>query len=364
MLSDQTLRFLTKRLSSLRNFNPALLSVIMFLNILRYLQTSERMDMQDMTSGKLDELRNLVAPILSEDAMSEAARKALLKDLIKMREHEKGSRSGDDIEDVHQMRVATRRMRSIFQLLGEYFKARPVEQYQLGLRKVARALGEVRDLDVMIDNLTRFQETLSPEDQAALSKPITILSDRRAAERKKLVSALDKKDYAHFVADFTQFVSTAGAGARALSKTDGAPTEVRHILPVTIYEHLASVRAYDRALKDADDETLHLLRIEFKRLRYLLSIFEEVLGKAGKDFGEELKLLSDHLGSLQDAVVAQTRLRDLLPKLDDGEKAVLELYMGTLANEYTGLRASFPDAWKRFNTRAVQRQLGSAISGL
>jgi len=320
--------------------------------------------MRELTQGRFEELRDLIAPVDPEDSMSEAARKALLKDLIKMLEREEGSRSGEDIEDVHQMRVATRRMRSVFQLLGGYFKAKPVEQYQLRLRKVARALGKVRDLDVMIDNLTRFQETLSSEDQTALSKPIAILSDRRDSERKKLVSTLEKKSYQHFIVDFSRFVSTTGAGARALSKTAGAPTEVRHILPVAIYEHMASVRAYDRALKDADDETLHLLRIEFKRLRYLLSIFEEVLGKAGKDFAEELKLMSDHLGNLQDAVVAQAQLRDLLPGLDDSEKAVLELYIGTLASEHTNLRATFPDVWKRFNTRAVQRQLGSAVSGL
>jgi CHAD domain-containing protein len=320
--------------------------------------------MQEITQERLEELRGLVAPVLPEDSMSEAARKALLKDFIRMLEREDGSRSGADIEDVHQMRVATRRMRSIFQLLGEYFKPKPVEQYPLRLRKVARALGGVRDLDVMIDNLTRFQETLGTEDQAALSKALTILSERRASERKKLVSVLGKNDYRHFVEDFAEFVTTPGAGARALSSSDGVPTEVRHILPVAIYEHLASVRAYDRSLEEADDETLHQLRIEFKRLRYLLSIFEDVLGKAGKDFIEELKVVQDHLGKLQDTVVAQAQLQELMPKLDDSEKAVLELYIGTLTNEYGTLRATFPDVWKRFNTRAVQRQLGSAIAGL
>lgn len=320
--------------------------------------------MQKTTLGSLDELRGLITPVQPEDSMSEAARKALLKDFIRMREREEGSRSGENIEDIHQMRVATRRMRSTFQLLAEYFKTKPVEQFELRLRKIARALGEVRDLDVMIDNLTRFQTTLAPEDQAALNQPISILSERRDDERKKLANTLDKKDYQHFVEDFAAFVTTAGAGARPLSTTDGVPTEVRHILPVAIYEHLASVRAYDRALEEADDETLHLLRIEFKRLRYLLSIFEDVLGKPGKDFIDEIKVVQDHLGSLHDTVVAQAQLRDLLPKLDGSEKAVLELYMGTLANEHTNLRATFLEVWKRFNTRAVQRQLGSAVSEL
>ena len=320
--------------------------------------------MPEMTDERLEELRGLIAPVLPEDPMSEAARKALIKDLIKMLEHEKGSRSGDDIMDVHDMRVATRRMRSIFQLLGPYFKAKPAKRYEHRLRGYARALGTVRDLDVMIDNLTQFQATLGPEDQTALNKPIEILSERRTEARKKLVRVLDKNEYKHFVDDFAQFAATAGAGALPLSKAKGAPVEVRHILPAKAYERLASVRAYDNALGDADDETLHLLRIEFKRLRYLLAIFADVLGKSGTDFIEEIKLVQDHLGKLQDAVVAQAQLRELLPKLDDGEKAVLELYISTLDSEHTSLRATFPDVWKRFNTRAVQRQLGNAVAGL
>lgn len=316
------------------------------------------------TDERISDLQAQVAPVLPEDSMSEAARKALLNDFIKMLENEAGSRTGEDIEHVHDMRVATRRMRSVFQLLGEYFKAKPVEAHTSRLRKLARALGKVRDLDVMIDNLMKFQETLNDDDRAALQKPIDILNQQRDSARKKLVSLLDKKDYRQFVDNFASFVTTSGAGAQNVPDGDGVPTELRHILPVTAYEHLASVRAYDRVLEEADEETLHLLRIEFKRLRYLLSIFEEVLGKAGKDFISEIKVVQDHLGSLQDAVVAEALFQDMLPQLEPSERAAVDLYLASLANEHANLRATFPDVWKRFNTKAVQRQLGSAISGL
>ncbi len=348
----------------LRNFNVITVYVIMFLNIHSYRREHPQRDMSETTQTRVEELKALITPVVPEDSMSEAARKALLKDFIKMLNNEDGSRTGEDVKHVHDMRVATRRMRSILQLLGEYFKTKPVEQFEASLKAIAQALGEVRDLDVMIENLTRFQETLPPEDQSALQKPIGILSEQRDKRRKKLNSALDKKDYGHFVANFSEFVANAKAAARTLPVGDGVPTEARHILPVAVYERLATVRAYDHALEDADDEQLHMLRIEFKRLRYLLSIFSDILGKPGTDFVNEIKVVQDHLGGLQDAFIAQAQLRELLPKLDDAERVVLELYIGALASEHATLRATFPDVWRRFNTRTVQRQLGSAISGL
>jgi CHAD domain-containing protein len=364
MSNRDALTFLARRIASFRNFNPFLVSVIVLLHILRHPEPDEQRQMAATTDERIAELRAHVTPVLPDDPMSEAARKALLKDFIRMLDNESGSRTGADMMHVHQMRVATRRMRSVFQLLGGHFKSKAVSGYQRRLRQIARALGQVRDLDVTIANLTRFQETLGDTDRTALQKPIDILSQRRDSERKKLDKALDKKGYHKFVDDFTAFVTTPGEGAQSLPQGDGVPTEVRHLLPVAAYEHLAAVRAYGRSLADAENETLHLLRIEFKRLRYLLSIFDDVLGKAGKDFIGEIKIVQDHLGRLQDAVVAEAHFRGLAPQLDDTERAAVDLYLASLASEYADLRATFPDVWKRFNTRTVQRQLGSAISGL
>src|SRR4051812_34049303 len=85
----------------------------------------------------------LIEPL---DTMAEAGRKALLDDLIKMMSHEAGSRSGEDPEDVHDMRVALRRMRSIIGLLGGYYKPKALDPYVDEMRKIARSLGTVRDL--------------------------------------------------------------------------------------------------------------------------------------------------------------------------------------------------------------------------
>jgi len=320
--------------------------------------------MNTLHAERVEMLREHITPVLPDDTMSEAARKALLHDLIQMLQHEEGSRTGADIEDVHDMRVATRRVRSVLRLLAPYFKTKTIDHYQRSLRKVARALGRVRDLDVLLEDLHRFAETQPDEGNAALQPLFETLNADRDEARKALNTALDKSEYAHFVEAFAQFVSTPGAGAKATDSDGIAPSKAQHVLPVEIYSHLATIRAYDSAIEDAEPAMLHALRIEFKQLRYLLAVFEEILDKPGREFLKELKAIQDHLGRLNDTHVAQERLHDLQTRLDETGATALQRYLDALAAEETTLQASFPGVWKRFNSKTVQRGLASAMAGL
>src|SRR5215207_3372274 len=262
--------------------------------------------------------------VTPEDRMGEAARKALLHDFIQMLKNEDGSRAGDDIKSVHDMRVATRRMRSVLMLMDAHFKPKAIRAFQQPLQKVARALGGVRDLDVMIENLTRFQATLPDDQREALQGVVNVLEERRAGARQRLNTELGKGYYKRFRNAFTKFVTTQVNRTKNphAEGNQPVPVEVRHMLPAVVYSHLASVRAYGSVItQDTNVETLHMLRIALKRLRYLTSMFEDVLGKSGKEFIDELKAVQDHLGKLNDSVVAQANLSDLLPSLDEMQAA-------------------------------------------
>jgi CHAD domain-containing protein len=313
--------------------------------------------------GLIAELTEHRQPVQPEDTMAEAGRKVILTDFIKMLAHEAGSRAGEDIEEVHDMRVATRRMRSAFQLLEPYYKTRPVRPYTQSLRALARRLGVVRDLDVMIDSLEKHRARCDETEQAALQTIIQRLDKRRRKARKKLINHLDSKAYRKFVENFAAFLSKPGKSARAIDANDAAPHQVRHVLPVIVHEHLATVRAYDTVLAGAEVETLHALRIEFKRLRYLVSYFSDVLGSSGEDFIDELKNIQDHLGLLNDCSVAQEWLRGLLDDLngDETQTAVLAAYIAELAEEQIRLMTEFPAVWAKFNTRTVQSKLSNAL---
>lgn len=320
--------------------------------------------MDNTHEERIEDLKSRTLPLVPEDVMSEAGRKALLQSFIEMLKHEDGSRSGEDIEDVHDMRVSIRRMRSLLRLLEVYYKPKAIQPFMRSMRRVARALGTVRDLDVLLVDLIRFQESLDEDNQTAFQATIDLLNAERDLARQDLNNTLDKGDYRRFVENFGAFLVTTGAGAKP--SDDGTqPMQIRHILPAIIYEHMATIRAYDNLIDDGTPTvTLHALRIEFKQLRYLVSPFADIMGTQVKDFVKELKAIQDHLGRLNDVTVAQMHLNDLISNLDDMQAAPLQLYLDTLAQEETDLKAKFPDVWRHFNTKTVQRQLAVAVVGM
>ncbi|MFQ3565778.1 MAG: CHAD domain-containing protein [Aggregatilineales bacterium] len=309
------------------------------------------------------QLKDHREPVHPEDTMAEAGRKVLLGEFIHMLENEAGSRLGEDIEYVHDMRVATRRMRTTLRLLEPYYKPKAVRAYRRALRKIARALGAVRDLDVLIDDMTKFKDTLDPAQQEDLQTVIDALDKERAAARHDLNRLFDKSEYQDFIDDFARFLLRTGTGVRPLDG-DVHPYQVRHVLPVLLYSHLAAVRAYDDVLSEADDTVLHALRIEFKQLRYAASLFEDVLGSSVKDYIKSIKAAQDHLGRMQDIAMTEAKLTGLAPLLSAGQLETLGLYLDHIRAERDLLRQQVAEMWRQFNRRTVQRHLASAVVAL
>lgn len=306
-------------------------------------------------------LESKLEAVAPTDNMAEAGRKVLLAELIAMLKHEAGSRTGEDIEDVHDMRVSIRRMRSTFRLLAPYYKVKDVRPFRSDLSRLGEVLGEVRDLDVMIDDLRAFQLTLDAEGQSDLQATIDELDERCVAAREDLNKTLDRKTYRRFLKTFGQFVTTP-----IEDQLQGviAPSQVRHLLPSLIYDRLAAVRAYDDSLADADDETLHALRIEFKRLRYTVSLFADVLGSTISEFVTELKTVQDTLGRINDAVTAGDRLDALLDSDEKHHSDALNAYIAFMETDKNGLSDQFKADWERFNSRKVQQKLSTAVLAL
>ena len=142
------------------------------------------------------------------------------------------------------------------------------------------------------------------------------------------------------------------------------PSQVRHLLPSLIYDRLAAVRAYDDALVDADDETLHALRIEFKRLRYTVSLFGDVLGTTIAEYVAEVKIIQDTLGRINDAVTAGEHLDTLLDSDEKHHSEALNAYIAYMETDKNGLADQFKADWERFNSRKVQQKLSTAVLSL
>jgi CHAD domain-containing protein len=158
------------------------------------------------------------------------------------------------------------------------------------------------------------------------------------------------------------------------------PYLLRHVAPVVIFERLAAVRAYDEwvSIPSPPLERLHALRISCKRLRYTLEYFLEVLGPGTKDLIKEIVTVQDHLGDLQDAVVAsdilnaylewgtwgqspsQPQSRPTAPERDPG----VETYLAAKQAELVQLLNTFPPVWQQLKSAAFSQKVAELVSVL
>ena len=310
----------------------------------------------------------------THDAMAEAGRKVLRYHFARMIMHEEGTRLGEDIEELHKMRVATRRMRAAFLVFGDAFEPQTIRPYIKGLRKTARALGRVRDLDVFMEKAQSYIGKL-PEDHVTGMEPLQAeWTAQRDDARLRMIAFLDSDNYQVFKRKFNIFLSTSGAGARPFRRDIPIPYRVREVAPFLVYARLAEVRAFGSFLVDASIENLHALRIEMKKLRYTVEFFREVLAPEANAVIDEMKSMQDHLGDLNDARVAAGSIQRFIDEWDieqenlpiserQNPEAILT-YLASRHAELHRLTADFGDAWSHFNRPEFRRDLALAVSVL
>jgi CHAD domain-containing protein len=318
----------------------------------------------------------------ADDAMDQAARKILSFHFQHMLYHEPGTRAGDDIEELHDMRVATRRMRAAFRVFGDYLNWKRLKPIRKGARRTCDKLGNVRDLDVFWEKAQHYLDGLPPERQGDLTPLREAWEAEREIAREEMLAYLDGDRYVEFKERSAELFGMPEAwGLPALTKKgEAVPHRVRHVVPVEVYERAAAVLAYDEWVTQPDVslKRLHRLRIAGKRLRYTLEFFEEVLAPQTSDLIRQMKGLQDHLGDLQDAVVASELLRDFLTwgtwGHTEGKKAKtpkepivapgVAVYMANKQAELQRLLDTFPDTWTFFRSREFKQTVAVVLAPL
>ena len=309
--------------------------------------------------------------ITPEDLISEAAHKIIHYHFNAMLRNEAGSYSGTDVEAVHDMRVAIRRMRSAFEVLNDVFKPKVINRYAKELRKLAKVLGRVRDTDVFIEKTLTYLESIPEDTRSRLDPLLEKWSGKHDVNHQHLTSYLDSERYKIFKLKIDRFLQTLGNGVRKSLISQMVPKTVSHLAPTIIYAQMATVRAFDPLIQGAAIETLHELRIEFKKLRYTIEFFKEVLGEESKSVIQEIKKIQDHLGDLNDADIACHQLHSFL---DDWEtqhrqadqQNTLESanYYNARKSERQNLLVTFSEVWANFENPEFRRNLALAISEL
>lgn len=315
------------------------------------------------------------------DSMAEAARKTLLFHYHRMVRHEPGTRLGEDIEELHDMRVATRRMRAALQVFGPHLDMNGLAPFLKGLKRTGRALGAVRDLDVFWETVEEYLLSVPELQRPDLSPLHRVWGDERESARQRMLTYLDGASYMRFKEEFGTYLQYRDGCQPPVSMTDGRslPQAVSDAVPVAVYERLALVRSYDRWITapGVPLELFHQLRIACKGLRYTFEFFREILGDPVKHLIKEMKAQQDHLGALQDAVVASSVLQNFLtrgswnpPKKGRDAKGLpsspiiapgVATYMASRQQEVEDLLKTYPDVWDRLRRAEFTRQVMRAL---
>ena len=273
--------------------------------------------------------------------------------------HAPGTRIGEDVEALHQMRVSTRRLRATIRVFDVVLPA-TFEGFRDELQWVGHELGAVRDLDVQIEGLEELRATSSWEDAAALRPLIDVIDGERRVERVRLIELMDSPRYDALVAGLS-------AALREGPPFGSPAPEVHAYAEPILAKRFKRVSRDGRRLTDASAATeYHDLRIHAKRLRYSLEVFGELYGKPADRMASALKTLQDMLGDHQDAEVGIARLHAIVASHGHELPPATLVAVGRLIEQLRAqkdtLRADFPEDFERVLDR--WRPLGRLASQL
>jgi len=292
---------------------------------------------------------DVVVPELGPEAsVGEVVRGAAAASVVRLLRHDAGVRLGADIEDVHQARVATRRLRSDLRTFRDVIDPDWDAALREELGWLGGELGTVRDLDVQLERLRGRVAALPEEDLPVGERLVARLSERRDAAREHLLVGMRSERY---VALLDRLVEAAREPAVVPDAASAPAVMALGAVMERPWKHLKG--ALDGLGEDAADADLHMARIRTKRARYAAEAVEAVFGKRARAFAREAAALQGVLGEHQDAVVAQAWLREVATgggrrAFVAGELAMLERQAASAA------RARWRGVWKDLSRKRLR----------
>ena len=237
------------------------------------------------------------------------------------------AQSGDETS-VHQARVASRRLREALPVLGARADAGALNRVDRRVRRITRALGPVRELDVALLLLAELEGRGSASATAIGRVRDAVVAERQKRRRDMLdeitPSRLDK--LRKRLVDVAAPADPARAPASALAEASAQSARRAHRLRAAI-ERAGGIYLADR---------LHLVRIAAKKLRYALEIQRELQRSRSRLHLNRLKTQQDLLGRMHDLEILIDRTRDVqaaLPPRNRRGMAELDALIRVLEDE-------------------------------
>lgn len=223
-----------------------------------------------------------------------------------------------DPEDIHDLRVSSRRLREGFLLFAAAYRPESVRRAARGVRKVTRLLGALRNTDEALVFFRRMAETAAGSAGRHLARIIARHEDLRREQRRQLRRGLRELDPRRTREALARIVASPALFSPPPSGIDPFTT-IAAFAAERLRERLDDVLALvSDACREADVEAQHRLRIAVKHYRYRLEILSFLPGDAFAALHAAIKAYQDVLGTMHDLDVFAGMVRhEGLPSADE-----------------------------------------------
>lgn len=221
-----------------------------------------------------------------------------------------------DTEFLHDYRICLRKMRSALGLLKGVYPPDETGRMRTIMGDLARRTNRLRDLDVYLLARDEYRGLLPPALRPALEGMFEDFAAERRREVKRVVSALRSPSHRRLLQEVADCFSEQAA--HEASPAAGLP--VGPLVYRRIYKRYRVIRGIAAGIgAETPDGTVHRLRIECKKLRYLMEFFNEIIPKEeGAEMQKMLRRLQNRLGEFNDASVQQKSLLEYRQQLKKG----------------------------------------------
>jgi CHAD domain-containing protein len=294
---------------------------------------------------------------LKPEQRADDATKIILHQMLEvMRANEAGIKADIDTEYLHDFRIAIRRTRSLLSQVKGIFPAEETERFKKDFRTLGKLSNELRDLDVYLLSEENYRSALPDEMREDIGPLFNYLRERRVTALNKVIKGLKSKTYADVIRDWETFLQQ-----RPSSKKKEAPNAA---VPVIDIARRRIYKRYRRVINDGTyildhtrDELLHDLRLECKKLRYLLEFFACLFPrKKVTRLIKQLKRLQDNLGEFTDLSVQQEYLMHIAEELPIEERQARRPLVATgylvetMARKQQHVKSEFASTFTKFTS--------------
>jgi CHAD domain-containing protein len=291
---------------------------------------------------------------LDPNMCSDQATKIILCFLLRiMRINEAFIGQDLDTEFLHDFRVAIRRTRTALGQIKYVFPIKTTNRFKKDFAFVGKLSNELRDLDVYLLNEDKYKAMLPPILRNAIDPLFDHLRKKRSKALQNVIRDLKAKKYAKIMKDWEAFLNKP----RRISVTaSNAKLPVLDLARNRIDKKYRNVvKVGSQILENTEDEMLHVLRIDCKKLRYLMEFFSSLFPrKKIKVLIEQLKKLQDNLGDFNDLRVEEEYLLNIIMELPAARRQLkttlvaIGSLVGTLGREKQMVKDAFAEAFTDF----------------